>query len=63
VWCSAGVSAGIDMTLAFIAQAAGDDVAGKVQFGAEYYPDGRTYGGFENDPRAPAYLRGRAGPR
>ena len=57
VWTSAGVSAGIDMALAFIAAEAGDEAAGKVQFGAEYYPGGQRYGGFERDARAPAYVR------
>lgn len=36
IWCSAGVSAGIDLALYFIAEAAGAEVAGKVQFDAEY---------------------------
>lgn len=57
LWCSAGVSAGIDMVLAFIAEQAGDDAAGKVQFGAEYYPDRRRYGAYENHEEAPGYLR------
>jgi transcriptional regulator GlxA family with amidase domain len=57
VWTSAGVSAGIDLMLAFIASVAGEDAAGKVQFAAEYYPSSRKYGGFENSPQAPAYVR------
>jgi transcriptional regulator GlxA family with amidase domain len=57
VWTSAGVSAGMDMLLAFIAATAGEEAAGKVQFGAEYYPSIRTYGNFENDPKAPGYVR------
>jgi transcriptional regulator GlxA family with amidase domain len=61
LWTSAGVSAGIDMTLAFIAATAGDEAAGKVQFGAEYYPDDVRYGGFERHAQAPAYVR-RAAP-
>lgn len=44
VWTSAGVSAGIDLTLGFIAAIDGDDVAGSVQHNAEYYPEGRVYG-------------------
>eukprot|EP00123_Amoebidium_parasiticum_P018305 comp24168_c0_seq1/m.44083 comp24168_c0_seq1/g.44083 ORF comp24168_c0_seq1/g.44083 comp24168_c0_seq1/m.44083 type:complete len:460 (-) comp24168_c0_seq1:71-1450(-) len=39
VWTSAGVSAGVDMILAFIEDQAGMEVAGKVQLHAEYYPD------------------------
>lgn len=57
VWCSAGVSAGIDMTLRFIAETAGEDAAGKVQFAAEYYPSPRVYGSYKTHPQAPAYLR------
>jgi transcriptional regulator GlxA family with amidase domain len=59
VWSSAGVSAGIDMTLAFIASTAGDEIAGKVQFGAEYYPSGAEYGDMRSHAKAPAYIRGR----
>jgi transcriptional regulator GlxA family with amidase domain len=57
IWTSAGVSAGIDLTLAFIASEAGEDAAGKVQLAAEYYPSNARYGGYENDPQAPAYAR------
>ncbi len=57
VWTSAGVSAGIDLTLAFIAAVSGDDAAGKVQFSAEYYPDGVRYGPYEHHELAPGYLR------
>ena len=57
VWCSAGVSAGIDMTLAFIAAVAGEETAGQVQLAAEYYPDDRRYGGAEVIARAPRYAR------
>lgn len=58
VWSSAGVSAGIDLMLAFIATIAGDEAAGKVQFASEYFPSAARYGDFENHPQAPAYLRG-----
>jgi len=57
VWTSAGVSAGIDLALAFIESVAGEEVAGKVQFGTEYYPSGRFYAAFHNSPQAPAYLK------
>lgn len=57
VWTSAGVSAGIDLTLAFIAHVAGDLAAGIVQFNSEYYPDPRLYGEAHDDPRAPGYLK------
>ncbi|WP_149194804.1 DJ-1/PfpI family protein [Luteimonas suaedae] len=58
VWSSAGVSAGIDLTLAFIAEVAGEEAAAKVQFASEYYPSDRRYGAFHNThPSAPAYTR------
>ncbi|MGJ7498633.1 DJ-1/PfpI family protein [Variovorax sp. RT4R15] len=57
VWSSSGVSAGIDLMLAFIASEAGDQAAGKVQFSAEYYPSTVRYGGYETHAQAPAYLR------
>ncbi len=38
VWTSAGVSAGTDMMLAYIAHVAGDDTAGKVQLGCRVLP-------------------------
>lgn len=56
IWTSAGVSAGIDLMLAFIARVAGNEAAGIVQFNAEYYPDARLYGEAHRDPRAPGYL-------
>lgn len=61
VWTAAGVSAGIDMTLAYIAAAAGDEVAGRVQAGAEYFPDPVRYGGFGASARAPEYVQRGAG--
>ena len=57
VWTSAGVSAGIDVMLAVIADLAGEEVAGRVQFAAEYYPEARRYGQFEQHPGMPAYAR------
>ena len=57
VWSSAGVSAGIDLMLAFIASVAGEAVAGEVQFQAEYYPASTRYGGFESQAQAPAYIK------
>jgi transcriptional regulator GlxA family with amidase domain len=44
VWCAAGVSAGIDLALAYIAETAGEEAAGRVQHYAEYYPSPRRYG-------------------
>jgi transcriptional regulator GlxA family with amidase domain len=57
VWTSAGVSAGIDLMLAFIAQVAGEEAAGKVQFAAEYYPSAKRYGAAHESPMAPHYLK------
>ncbi len=57
IWSSAGVSAGIDLTLALIASVAGEEAAGRVQFAAEYYPSSRVYGAFDQDPKAPDYLK------
>lgn len=57
IWTGGGVSAGIDLTLAFIAAVAGEDVASSVQLHAEYYPSGRIYGDRHVRPDAPAYLR------
>lgn len=37
IWTSAGISAGMDLTVAFIAEIAGVEVARKVQHQAEYY--------------------------
>jgi cyclohexyl-isocyanide hydratase len=44
IWTSGGVSAGMDMTLAFIAEAFGESVAAEVQLDAEYFPGNRIYG-------------------
>lgn len=44
LWTAAGISAGLDMALAFIAAEAGSAVAARVQREAEYFPDGRRYG-------------------
>ena len=54
IWTSAGVSAGIDMTLAFIAETAGHEAAGLVQLQAEYYPSDIIYG---EVPESPAYVK------
>ena len=45
IWTSAGVSAGIDLTLGFIEAIDGPDAAATVQLDAEYFPDGKLYGG------------------
>ena len=60
VWSAAGVSAGLDLMLAFIAETAGSDVAGRVQLAAEYYPAGVRYGTWPPGVALPAYLRNAA---
>jgi cyclohexyl-isocyanide hydratase len=43
IWTSGGVSSGIDLALAFIAEIAGVETAGKVQLLLEYFPDNQLY--------------------
>lgn len=43
IWTSAGISAGIDMIMAFIAHVAGEETAGQIQYLCEYYPEQRFY--------------------
>jgi len=57
IWSAAGVSAGTDLMLAFIASVDGDAAAGKVQLASEYYPSSVKYGGFESHAQAPAYVK------
>ncbi len=57
VWTSSGVSAGMDLMLAFLADALGEDAAANAQFTAEYFPDGKRYGQPELREGAPGYLR------
>jgi len=57
IWSSAGVSAGIDMMLAFVASYAGEEAAAKTQAAAEYYPSSTIYGRFCKHPKAPQYLK------
>jgi len=57
IWTSAGVSAGIDMALEFIARVDSPSVAGKVQLVSEYYPDESRYGGGSAHRQAPDYVQ------
>lgn len=57
VWTSAGVSAGIDLTLAFIAAEGGEKAAALTQLNAEYYPDGKVYGELHRRAEGSAYFR------
>ena len=57
IWTAAGVSAGIDMSLAFIAEEAGKAIASKVQLYTEYYPSNKKYGQEHTQSYAPAYAK------
>ena len=57
IWSSAGVSAGTDMMLAFVASYAGEEAAAITQAAAEYYPSSTIYGSFHKHPKAPLYLK------
>jgi len=57
IWTAAGISAGIDLALAFVADQGGEEVAGKVQLHAEYYPDNTKYGSAHQTHEAPDYIR------
>ncbi|MDR7666164.1 DJ-1/PfpI family protein [Methanosarcina sp. Z-7115] len=59
IWTSAGISAGIDLALAFIEYITDEKTAGKIQLGAEYYPSGKSYGMMHQLPQAPEYMRKR----
>ncbi|MGI8739114.1 MAG: DJ-1/PfpI family protein [Gammaproteobacteria bacterium] len=55
VWSAAGISAGIDVALALIADQAGENAAGEVQLAAEYYPSQQIYG--TPGAQTPKYVR------
>lgn len=57
IWTAAGISAGIDVALALIADQAGEETAGKVQLAAEYYPKNIKYGSAHLAPEAPEYIK------
>ena len=57
IWTSAGVSAGMDMTLAFIADYFGDTVAAQIQLEAEYYPENKKYIDPKDSSKLPAYIK------
>jgi transcriptional regulator GlxA family with amidase domain len=43
LWTSAGISAGIDMTFAYIASMTNEETAGDIQLFTEYYPSTKIY--------------------
>ncbi len=61
IWTAAGIASGIasgiDLTLQFIAETAGDDVAGTVQLEAEYFPSATIYGTAASSGKGAAYFR------
>jgi len=57
VWSSAGVAAGMDMLLAFIAHVAGPEAAWTTQYQAEYIPEAKAYGPLSAWENAPRYAR------
>jgi cyclohexyl-isocyanide hydratase len=56
IWTAAGVSAGIDMALALIADQENEEAASIVQLSSEYYPNGIRYGTEHQRSGLPAYL-------
>ncbi|MGH8501519.1 MAG: DJ-1/PfpI family protein [Gammaproteobacteria bacterium] len=57
IWSAAGISAGIDVALALIADQAGEETASQVQLATEYYPSHQVYG--TPGEQAPKYMRDR----
>lgn len=56
IWTSAGVSAGIDMLMAFITHEAGEETAGQIQYLCEYYPEQKFYAFHQPPPKYTDYL-------
>lgn len=57
VWSSGGVSSGIDLALALIADFAGEQIAGKVQLMFEYFPSQQVYDSYPDLTDLPDYPR------
>lgn len=57
IWSSAGVSAGMDMCLAFIADYYGENVASNIQLDAEYYPSLTIYGEAHKNNATSNYIK------
>jgi transcriptional regulator GlxA family with amidase domain len=57
IWTAAGISSGMDLMLAFIAETDGDDAAAKVQLDSEYFPASRVYGNAASSGNGSAYFR------
>ncbi len=57
IWTCSGISAGIDLALAFVEEMAGEKTAGGIQLGAEYFPSTRSFAMMHKHPKAPAYAK------
>ncbi|MCT0208889.1 DJ-1/PfpI family protein [Synechococcus sp. CS-1332] len=57
IWTAAGISSGIDLTLQFIAETAGEEVAAEVQLEAEYFPSSKIYGSAASGGKGADYFR------
>lgn len=57
VGTSAGISSGIDLSLRFISETAGEDGAGQVQQAAEYFPSSKTYGSAASSAKGSAWFQ------
>jgi transcriptional regulator GlxA family with amidase domain len=57
IWTAAGISSGIDLTLEFIAETAGEEVASKVQLESEYYPSAKIFGTAASSGKGADYFR------
>jgi len=58
IWTSGGVSSGIDLALALIAEVAGKETAGKVQLLFEYFPANTLYCNKDTAASLPPYRPG-----
>lgn len=57
IWTAAGIASGIDLTLQFIAETAGEEAAARVQLEAEYFPASKIYGSAASSGKGAAYFR------
>jgi transcriptional regulator GlxA family with amidase domain len=55
LWFSGGISSGIDLAFALIADLAGNEVAGEVQLAFEYFPDDKLYASRQSASKLPRY--------
>lgn len=55
IWTAGGVSSGIDLALALIAEVSGSDVAGQVQLLFEYFPNQTLYATLKTVDALPPY--------